>query len=68
MFRKPTVQIGDRFVKLGSFNTGIWIVAGIFQIPSEPPHARLQKEGVDYDTLTISVPTLIDPNFFKKVG
>ena len=68
MFRKPTVEVGDRYVKLGAFNTGIWIVSGIFQLPSEPPHARLQKEGVIYESLTISVPTLVDPNFFKKVG
>lgn len=68
MFRKPTVQVGDRFVKQGAFDTGIWVVSRIFQIPSEPPHARLEKEGVLYDTLTISVPTLADPSFFKKVG
>ena len=66
MLKKPPINVGDRFVKLGAFQSAVWVVAKIFQIPSEPPHAHLSKEGDGKDTLTISLPTLSDPHYYKR--
>lgn len=67
MFAKTPVKIGDRFVKVGNYQTSIWVVSRIFQIPSEPPHAHLDKEGDEYESLTVSIPALADPHFFRRV-
>lgn len=66
MLKKPPIKVGDRFVKLGAFQASVWIVARIFNIPSEPAHANLAKEGDGKETLTISLPTLGDPHYFKR--
>lgn len=66
MLRKPPIKVGDRFKKNGAFQSNVWIVARIFQLPSEPPHAFLAKEGDQRESLTISLPTLADPHFFRR--
>jgi len=67
VFGKAPVQIGDRFVKVGNYQTAIWVVSRIFQLPSEPPHAHLEKEGDYLESLTVSIPALSDPHFFRRV-
>jgi hypothetical protein len=66
VLRKPSIKVGDRFVKIGVFQSAVWIVARIFQIPSEPPHASLAKEGDGRESITISLPTLANTNYFKR--
>ncbi|HSV28722.1 MAG TPA: hypothetical protein VLL76_04160 [Candidatus Omnitrophota bacterium] len=66
MLRKPPINVGDRFVKIGAFQSAIWVVERIFQLPAEPPHAHLSKEGDLRDSITISIPTLSDPSFFRR--
>jgi hypothetical protein len=66
VLKKPPIKVGDRFVKLGAFQSHVWIVARIFNIPSEPAHANLAKEGDGKETLTISLPTLGDSHYFKR--
>jgi hypothetical protein len=66
VLKKPSIKVGDRFVKIGSFQTAIWVVLRIFQIPSEPPHARLAKEGDERESITVSLPTLGDTHYFKR--
>lgn len=68
MFSKPTIRVGDRFVKVGQFQTAVWIVNKIFQLPSEPPHAQLGKEGDNHESITVSLPALIDQRFFKRAS
>lgn len=67
VFQKPAVQLGDRFIKVGKNKSATWVVEMIFQLPSEPPHARLGKEGDEHDTITVSLPALADPRLFKRV-
>jgi hypothetical protein len=66
VLRKPSIEVGDRFVKLGTFQSVIWTVSRIFQLPAEPPHANLKKEGNSKESLTISLPTLADPRYFRR--
>jgi hypothetical protein len=66
VLKKPPVKVGDRFVKIGAFQSSVWVVARIYQLPSEPPHANLAKEGGDKDSITVSVPTLGDPHYFRR--
>ena len=66
MLRKPPIKVGDRFVKIGAFQTAVWVVSKIIQLPAEPPHAYLSKEGDGKESLTISLPTLGDSHYFKR--
>ncbi len=66
MFSKPSVRVGDRFTKVGQYQTAIWVVSRIFQLPSEPPHAHLEKEGDAHDSITVSIPALADPRLFRR--
>ncbi|WP_142846911.1 hypothetical protein [Telmatospirillum sp. J64-1] len=68
MFNKQKIAIGDRFQKTGNFQSAVWVVSRIFQLPSEPPHAYLDKEGDSYESLTVSVPALGDPKFFRRLN
>jgi hypothetical protein len=68
VFAKPTVRVGDRFVKVGQFQSAVWIVNKIFQLPAEPAHAQLGKEGDNHESITVSLPALADPRFFKRAG
>ncbi len=66
MFSKPEVAVGDRFTKVGSFRMPVWKVARIYR-QSEPPHAHLEKEGAERDSITVSIPALNDSSLFRKV-
>ncbi len=67
MFSKPEVRVGDRFTKVGTYQTRPWVVARLFQHPAEPPHAQLEREG-DNNCITVSVSALTDPSLFKRVN
>jgi hypothetical protein len=67
VFAKPSVQVGDRFIKVGQYQTAVWVVNKIFRLPSEPAHAHLGKEGDAYDSITVSLPALLDQRFFKRL-
>lgn len=66
MFSKPTVKVGDRFIKVGQYQTAAWVVNRIFQLPSEPPHAHLEKEGDSLDSITVSLSALVDARLFRR--
>lgn len=66
MARKPPIKVGDRFVKIGTYQTAVWVVSKIYQLPAAPPHVNLEKEGRAKESLTISLPTLDDPHYFKR--
>jgi hypothetical protein len=68
MFSKPEVAIGDRFTKVGNFRMlPVWQVARI-RHESQPPHAHLQMEGSAHDTITVSIPALVDNTLFRRVA
>ena len=67
MFKKPpSIKVGDRFVKIGIFQPSVWVVERVREIPSEPPHAFLAREGDLRESITISLPTLGDPQYFRR--
>lgn len=66
MFSKPTVQVGDRFIKVSQFRSSVWVVNKIFQITAEPDHAQLSKEGDHHETITVSLSALTDQRLFKR--
>ncbi len=66
MFSKPSVQVGDRFKKIGEFQTAVWVVRRIFQLASEPAHAQLGKENDQFESITVSLLALADPRFFRR--
>jgi len=46
----------------------VWTVEKLFQLPAEPPHARLFKEARPRDKITVSVGTLVNPRFFRRAA
>lgn len=68
MFSKPGVAIGDRFTKVGNFSMPIWKVSRIYRHDSVLPHAHLEKEGAERDSITVSIPALTDNNLFRRVA
>ena len=66
-FSKPSVVIGDRFAKIGNFAMPIWKVSRI-RTDSVPVHVHLEKEGAVSETITLSVPALIDGHLFSRVA
>ncbi|MBI5164854.1 MAG: hypothetical protein HY985_13240 [Magnetospirillum sp.] len=64
--RKQPIEVGDRFVKIGTYQKAVWSVARIYQLPSEPPHAHLRMVDDRKESLTVSVPTLADAHFFRR--
>ena len=67
MLKNPEVELGARFFKT-SVPAIVWAVEKLFQLPSEPPHARLYKESHPRDKITVSVATLNNPRFFRRAG
>ncbi len=66
-FSKPSVAIGDRFVKIGTYCAPVWTVSRI-RTDSVPAHVHLEKEGTSRDTITLSIPALMDGHLFARVG
>jgi hypothetical protein len=67
MAKSADVELGARFVKTNVPNM-VWIVEKLFQLPSEPPHARLFRENQPRDKITVSVATLFNPRFFRRAA
>jgi hypothetical protein len=67
MAKASDVQPGARFVKT-NVPTMVWTVEKVFQLPSEPPHARLYRENQPRDKITVSVATLSNPRFFRRAA
>ena len=67
MAKASTVELGQRFVKSNVPNV-VWTVEKLFQLPSEPPHARLFRESRPRDKITVSVTTLANPQFFRRAS
>ncbi|MCC6467691.1 MAG: hypothetical protein IT563_05170 [Alphaproteobacteria bacterium] len=67
MLKSSDVELGARFVKTNVPNI-VWTVEKLFQIASEPPHARLYKENQPRDKITVAVTTLGNPRFFRRAA
>jgi len=67
MPQMQNVELGSRFVKRELPNV-IWTVEKVFQIASEPAHARLHKETHPRDKMTVSIQTLNNPRFFRRAS
>lgn len=67
MAQTQTIELGTRFVKSGLPNV-VWTVEKVFQIASEPAHARLHKENHPRDKMTVSIQTLTNPRFFRRAS
>lgn len=67
MPKSTDVELGARFVKTNVPNM-VWTVEKLFQLPSEPRHARLYRESQPRDKITVSVPTLFNPRFFRRAS
>jgi len=67
MAKSHNVELGSRFVKTNVPNM-VWTVEKLFQLPSEPPHARLYRESQPRDKITVAVATLVNPRFFRRAA
>ena len=67
MAKSHDVELGARFVKSNVPNM-VWTVEKLFQLPSEPAHARLFRESQPRDKITVSVATLFNPRFFRRAS
>jgi len=67
MFSKSSVVVGDRFIKVGIFQMPVWKVSRIDNDPHKPAHAKLEKEGAERDSITVSIPALTDSTLFRRV-
>jgi len=67
MLKTLDVELGQRFVKT-DVPSVVWTVEKLFQLPSEPLHARLFKEARPRDKITVSVGTLANPRFFRRAA
>lgn len=64
---KADVAVGDRFMKVGSYQTPAWTVARISCANVNLPHAYLEREGAAVDRITVAVPALTDSTLFRKL-
>ena len=67
VLKASTIELGQRFVKT-DVPSVVWTVEKLFQLPAEPPHARLFKEARPRDKITVSVGTLVNPRFFRRAA
>jgi hypothetical protein len=67
MSSKADVAVGDRFIKVGSYQTPPWTVARISSANLNLPHAYLEREGLSGDRITVAVPALADATLYRKL-
>jgi hypothetical protein len=61
------VSVGDRFFRTEAhLKTKIYRVVFLFEPAHHPPHARLANEAVPSETVTVSVPTLLDRWYWER--
>ena len=63
---KAKVQVGDRFVTIGSYPT-TWIVEREIHSPMVTPHFQLSQEGQPNRVKTLSEAVLVDDNQHRKI-
>ena len=61
--KERTIQLGDRFFKVGKYNTE-WIVKDMIDFPDLPPHLHIAQAGSRKRGLTFSVSALMDRRLF----
>lgn len=59
---------GARFVKTCGFDRSVWVIEALLDRPGCPRHARLAREGMRGETLTISAALLVDPHRFRALA
>ncbi|HYG90810.1 MAG TPA: hypothetical protein VD978_31655 [Azospirillum sp.] len=65
MARRPSVAVGDRFIKLA--NGRMYIVRSIDEPrPDRPQHARMVTEDSPPETLLIGVSSLSDKHLWRR--
>lgn len=67
MSSKADVAVGDRFIKVGSYQTPAWTVARISCANANLPHAYLEREGLRGDRITVAIPALADSTLYRKL-
>ncbi len=58
---------GARFVKASGFDRSVWVIEALLDRPGCPRHARLAREGMRGETLTVSAVVLADPHRFRAL-
>lgn len=61
------INLGDRFVKTDDPRT-VWVVTGHGSTVSKIPHYQVVREGMETRRRTLSATTLLDPDFYRRVG
>lgn len=64
-FLKTDVTVGDRYVKVGSYDVPAWKVARISCANDSLPHAYLEREGGD--RITLALHALGDTTLYRKL-
>ena len=65
--KAPAIQIGDRFMKVGSHGANVYEVSRLWTATDGLPHAHLTNIAKHGETRIISVSALTDPQFFTPV-
>lgn len=63
---KPTIGVGDRFVKLEDPET-VWVVQRLIDPQGLPMHAELKALRYLKRKVMISVSALMDRNFYRRL-
>ena len=64
--KAPSVNIGDRFMKVGDQYGRAWTVMRLWTTLDGLPHVRLQSDGQDQETRIISLSALVDVHFYVR--
>lgn len=64
MRREDTVELGDRFQKVGTGN--IFTITRLVDPPGLPPHAVLKGEWQHMGELLMSVSALLDRSLYRR--
>lgn len=68
MWQRQAIEQGQKFTKVRDRDHATWIVDLLVRVPGLPPHARLVRENDPLESITVSVPTLSDAKFFRRVS
>lgn len=60
------VKAGDSFMKTGK-NASVWVVEKVLNM-YEPTHVRLVEQGGNERTMTVSLSTLMDEQYWKSTN
>ena len=65
--KSPSVQLGDRFVKVGDSYGRVWGIVRLWTTGDGLPHARMESNDRAHETRIISVSALVDDHYFTPV-